>query len=100
MRRPPQPGCGRCPWSQANRLTFPRPDQVSVRDSYQYDDGCEPCGNDTFNREPAIVWFHSPLTGTCPFKALVTPRAWSDVEVTQGNTPLGLACAPYPHPRG
>lgn len=73
---------------------------MSVRDSYQYDDGCEPCGNDTFNREPAIVWFHSPLTGTCPFKALVTPRAWSDVEVTQGNTPLGLACAPYPHPRG
>nr|XP_055195651.1 deoxyribonuclease-1 isoform X2 [Nyctereutes procyonoides] len=30
--------------------------------SYQYDDGCEPCGNDTFSREPAIVRFHSPLT--------------------------------------
>uniref|UniRef100_A0A7N5KCR8 Deoxyribonuclease n=1 Tax=Ailuropoda melanoleuca TaxID=9646 RepID=A0A7N5KCR8_AILME len=44
-----------------------RPDQVSVRDSYQYDDGCEPCGNDTFNREPAIVWFHSPLTAVQEF---------------------------------
>ncbi|VFV20835.1 deoxyribonuclease-1 precursor [Lynx pardinus] len=39
-----------------------RPDQVSVLDSYQYDDGCEPCGNDTFSREPAIVRFFSPLT--------------------------------------
>nr|XP_055195658.1 deoxyribonuclease-1 isoform X5 [Nyctereutes procyonoides] len=39
-----------------------RPDRVSVLDSYQYDDGCEPCGNDTFSREPAIVRFHSPLT--------------------------------------
>ncbi|XP_021040371.1 deoxyribonuclease-1 [Mus caroli] len=39
-----------------------RPDQVSVLDSYQYDDGCEPCGNDTFNREPAIVKFFSPYT--------------------------------------
>ncbi|XP_040491355.1 deoxyribonuclease-1 isoform X4 [Ursus maritimus] len=44
-----------------------RPDQVSVRDSYQYDDGCEPCGNDTFSREPAIVWFHSPLTAVQEF---------------------------------
>lgn len=39
-----------------------RPDQVSVLDSYQYDDGCEPCGNDTFSREPAIVKFFSPYT--------------------------------------
>lgn len=39
-----------------------RPDQVSAMDSYQYDDGCEPCGNDTFSREPAIVKFFSPLT--------------------------------------
>ncbi|XP_003478188.1 deoxyribonuclease-1 [Cavia porcellus] len=38
-----------------------RPDQVSVLDSYQYDDGCQPCGNDTFSREPAIVRFSSPL---------------------------------------
>uniref|UniRef100_A0A8C6I6E3 Deoxyribonuclease n=1 Tax=Mus spicilegus TaxID=10103 RepID=A0A8C6I6E3_MUSSI len=39
-----------------------RPDQVSILDSYQYDDGCEPCGNDTFSREPAIVKFFSPNT--------------------------------------
>ncbi|KFO24790.1 Deoxyribonuclease-1 [Fukomys damarensis] len=39
-----------------------RPDRVSVLDSYQYDDGCEPCGNDTFSREPAIVRFSSPFT--------------------------------------
>lgn len=39
-----------------------RPDQVSVLDHYQYDDGCEPCGNDTFSREPAIVKFSSPFT--------------------------------------
>ncbi|MBV94302.1 Deoxyribonuclease-1, partial [Eschrichtius robustus] len=39
-----------------------RPDQVSVLDSYQYDDGCEPCGNDSFSREPAVVKFSSPFT--------------------------------------
>ncbi|XP_054445194.1 deoxyribonuclease-1 [Pteronotus mesoamericanus] len=39
-----------------------RPDQVTVLDSYQYDDGCEPCGNDTFSREPAVVKFSSPFT--------------------------------------
>lgn len=42
-----------------------RPDQVSAVDSYQYDDGCEPCGNDTFSREPAIVKFFSPFTREC-----------------------------------
>lgn len=45
--------------------SFFRPDQVSVLDNYLYDDGCEPCGNDTFNREPAIVKFFSPYTGEC-----------------------------------
>lgn len=34
-------------------------------DSYYYDDGCEPCGNDTFSREPAIVRFSCPFTGGC-----------------------------------
>lgn len=34
-------------------------------DSYQYDDGCEPCGNDTFSREPAIVKFFSLFTREC-----------------------------------
>ena len=35
-------------------------------DSYQYDDGCEPCGNDSFSREPAVVKFSSPFTRECP----------------------------------
>lgn len=39
-----------------------RPNQVSVLDSYHYDDGCEPCGNDTFSREPVVVKFFSPYT--------------------------------------
>ncbi|XP_065415909.1 deoxyribonuclease-1 isoform X1 [Chrysemys picta bellii] len=39
-----------------------RTDMVSVVDSYYYDDGCEPCGSDTFSREPFIVKFSSPYT--------------------------------------
>nr|XP_056722199.1 deoxyribonuclease-1-like [Euleptes europaea] len=39
-----------------------REDQVSVLDSYLYDDGCEPCGNDTFSREPFVVKFAAPHT--------------------------------------
>uniref|UniRef100_A0A674I7N5 Deoxyribonuclease 1 n=1 Tax=Terrapene triunguis TaxID=2587831 RepID=A0A674I7N5_9SAUR len=39
-----------------------RTDMVSVVDSYYYDDGCEPCGSDTFSREPFIVKFSSPFT--------------------------------------
>ncbi|NWH40590.1 DNAS1 protein, partial [Chloropsis hardwickii] len=39
-----------------------RSDVVSVLGSYYYDDGCEPCGNDTFSREPFIVKFSSPTT--------------------------------------
>ncbi|XP_063270257.1 deoxyribonuclease-1-like isoform X1 [Prinia subflava] len=39
-----------------------RPDIVSVLGSYYYDDGCEPCGTDTFSREPFIVKFSSPTT--------------------------------------
>ncbi|XP_041073745.1 deoxyribonuclease-1 [Polyodon spathula] len=42
-----------------------RDERVSVIDSYHYDDGCEPCGNDTFNREPFVVKFSSPHAGTC-----------------------------------
>lgn len=57
--------------------SFFRPDQVSVLDTYYYDDGCEPCGNDTFSREPTIVRFFSPYTGECccaPLSALPRPR--------------------------
>ncbi|XP_045848517.1 deoxyribonuclease-1 isoform X2 [Meles meles] len=52
---------GRSSYKERYLFLF-RPDQVTVLDSYQYDDGCEPCGNDTFSREPAIVRFRSPLT--------------------------------------
>lgn len=63
----PPPSTRPHPQSQAKPLAFPRPNQVSVLDSYQYDDGCEPCGNDTFSREPTIVLFHSPFTGMHSF---------------------------------
>ncbi|XP_053132587.1 deoxyribonuclease-1-like isoform X2 [Hemicordylus capensis] len=39
-----------------------REDKVSLLDSYYYDDGCEPCGNDSFSREPFIVRFAAPQT--------------------------------------
>lgn len=41
-----------------------REDIVSVAKNYTYDDGCEPCGTDTFNREPFVVMFSSKHTGT------------------------------------
>lgn len=52
---------GRSSYKERYLFLF-RPDQVSVLDSYQYDDGCEPCGNDTFSREPAIIKFSSLFT--------------------------------------
>ncbi|KAK2832873.1 hypothetical protein Q5P01_016762 [Channa striata] len=36
-----------------------REQTVSVAKNYTYDDGCEPCGTDTFIREPFIVMFSS-----------------------------------------
>lgn len=36
---------------------------MSVVNSYLYEDGCEPCGNDTFSREPFVVKFVAPHTG-------------------------------------
>lgn len=36
-----------------------RKETVSVVNSYLFDDGCEPCGNDTFIREPFVVMFSS-----------------------------------------
>ncbi|KAM5131045.1 deoxyribonuclease-1 isoform 4-T14 [Callospermophilus lateralis] len=55
-----------------------RPDQVSVLDSYYYDDGCEPCGNDTFSREPAIVKFFSPYTHVREFAIVPLHAAPAD----------------------
>ncbi|KAK2916240.1 hypothetical protein Q8A67_000614 [Cirrhinus molitorella] len=36
-----------------------RSQSVSVANSFHYDDGCESCGTDTFNREPFVVQFSS-----------------------------------------
>ncbi|KAI2576834.1 deoxyribonuclease 1, partial [Homo sapiens] len=66
-----------------------RPDQVSAVDSYYYDDGCEPCGNDTFNREPAIVRFFSRFTGSVPHTTWLSPQR-------SGSLPL----FPCMRPRG
>ncbi|KAG7267323.1 hypothetical protein CRUP_022257, partial [Coryphaenoides rupestris] len=40
-----------------------RVDTVSVVKNYTYDDGCEPCGTDIFNREPFVVMFSSRNSG-------------------------------------
>ncbi|XP_078200652.1 deoxyribonuclease-1 isoform X2 [Callithrix jacchus] len=55
-----------------------RPDRVSAVDSYYYDDGCEPCGNDTFSREPAIVRFSSPFTEVREFAIVPLHAAPTD----------------------
>ncbi|XP_061065248.1 deoxyribonuclease-1 isoform X2 [Eubalaena glacialis] len=55
-----------------------RPDQVSMLDNYQYDDGCEPCGNDSFSREPAVVKFSSPFTQIKEFAIVPLHAAPSD----------------------
>ncbi|KAJ7306044.1 hypothetical protein JRQ81_010410 [Phrynocephalus forsythii] len=39
-----------------------RADLLSFLEGYSYDDGCEPCGNDTFSREPFVVKFAAPQT--------------------------------------
>uniref|UniRef100_A0A3P8TK84 Deoxyribonuclease n=1 Tax=Amphiprion percula TaxID=161767 RepID=A0A3P8TK84_AMPPE len=40
---------------------------VSVVRNYTYDDGCEPCGTDTFNREPFVVMFTTTYTAVKNF---------------------------------
>ncbi|XP_059413422.1 deoxyribonuclease-1-like [Carassius carassius] len=44
-----------------NNCTFIliRRQTVAVVNSFHYDDGCESCGTDTFNREPFVVLFSS-----------------------------------------
>lgn len=44
-----------------------RQQTVSVVKNYTYDDGCEPCGTDTFNREPYVVMFSSKHTAVKNF---------------------------------
>ncbi|KAI4559402.1 hypothetical protein MJG53_017928 [Ovis ammon polii x Ovis aries] len=55
-----------------------RPNKVSVLDTYQYDDGCESCGNDSFSREPAVVKFSSPSTKVKAFAIVPLHSAPSD----------------------
>ncbi|CAO2641983.1 Dnase1 [Lemmus lemmus] len=55
-----------------------RPDQVSVLDSYYYDDGCEHCGNDTFSREPTVVKFYSQFTEVREFAIVPLHAAPAD----------------------
>lgn len=52
-----------------------REQTVSVVKNYTYDDGCEPCGTDTFMREPFVVMFSSSKTG----------RLWYNDENTEGG---------------
>uniref|UniRef100_A0A8C2E788 Deoxyribonuclease n=1 Tax=Cyprinus carpio TaxID=7962 RepID=A0A8C2E788_CYPCA len=54
---------------------------VSVANSFQYDDGCESCGTDTFNREPFVVMFSSN-TAVQKF-ALVPQHTSPEVAVTE-----------------
>ncbi|KAF5918456.1 deoxyribonuclease-1 [Diceros bicornis minor] len=68
---------GRSSYKERYLFVF-RPDQLSLLDSYQYDDGCEPCGNDTFSREPAIVKFFSPFTQVKEFAIVPLHAAPSD----------------------
>ncbi|XP_063170693.1 deoxyribonuclease-1-like isoform X2 [Candoia aspera] len=48
-----------------------RQDRVSPVESYYYDDGCEPCGNDTFSREPFIAKF--AVTQTAVGELILVP---------------------------
>lgn len=47
-------------------FSWSRQDRVSPVESYYYDDGCEPCGNDIFSREPFVVKFAVPQAGERP----------------------------------
>ncbi|KAG9263864.1 deoxyribonuclease-1 isoform X1 [Astyanax mexicanus] len=44
-----------------------RNEKVSVVKNFTYDDGCEPCGTDTFIREPFVVMFSSKYSAVQNF---------------------------------
>ncbi|XP_072838564.2 deoxyribonuclease-1 [Pogona vitticeps] len=52
---------GRSSYKEQYLFVF-REDLLAFLDSYYYEDGCEPCGNDTFSREPFVVKFAAPQT--------------------------------------
>ncbi|XP_043944890.1 deoxyribonuclease-1-like [Protopterus annectens] len=58
-----------------------RTQAVAVTGDYHYDDGCEPCGTDTFNREPYVVKF-LPLNSASP-EFVIVPQHTSPDEAVQ-----------------
>ncbi|KAM7386034.1 hypothetical protein PAMA_008920 [Pampus argenteus] len=61
-----------------------REQTVSVVKNYIYDDGCEPCGTDTFMREPFIVMFSSKYTAVKNF-VLIPQHTSPDYAVKEVN---------------
>ncbi|XP_036945444.1 deoxyribonuclease-1 [Acanthopagrus latus] len=61
-----------------------REQTVSVVKSYTYDDGCEPCGTDTFSREPFVVMFSSKYSAVKNF-VLIPQHTSPDSAVEEVN---------------
>ncbi|XP_067472402.1 deoxyribonuclease-1 [Thunnus thynnus] len=61
-----------------------REQTVSVAKNYTYDDGCEPCGTDIFNREPFVVMFSSKYTAVRDF-VLIPQHTSPDSAVKEVN---------------
>nr|pir deoxyribonuclease I (EC 3.1.21.1) - common carp [Cyprinus carpio] len=72
---------GRSTYKERYLFIYRRP-AVSVANSFQYDDGCESCGTDTFNREPFVVMFSSNTAVQQKF-ALVPQHTSPEVAVTE-----------------
>ncbi|XP_059204554.1 deoxyribonuclease-1 [Centropristis striata] len=61
-----------------------REQTVSVVKNYTYDDGCESCGTDIFNREPFVVMFSSKQTAVKNF-VLIPQHTSPDSAVKEVN---------------
>ncbi|XP_036409139.1 deoxyribonuclease-1 [Megalops cyprinoides] len=59
-----------------------REETVSVAKNFTFDDGCEPCGTDTFNREPFVVMFSSKYSAIRDF-ALIPQHTSPDDAVKE-----------------
>ncbi|KAJ8345081.1 hypothetical protein SKAU_G00292740 [Synaphobranchus kaupii] len=59
-----------------------REEMVSVARNFTFDDGCEPCGTDTFNREPFVVMFSSRYSAVREF-ALIPQHTSPDYAVKE-----------------
>ncbi|XP_070704164.1 deoxyribonuclease-1 [Pempheris klunzingeri] len=62
-----------------------REQTVSVVKNYTYDDGCESCGTDSFNREPFVVMFSSKYTAVKNF-VLIPQHTSPDYAVQEVNS--------------